>query len=162
MKKVFLLIFFLCILLSCGMDDNIKVIIQGDISNASIEKTMENKDWIYPGKLEISLPSDNNSVEWNLRIHNGKSSTGKFSVYLRDPNYVEDGFERLEDWSCVDISNKLLIIDPGKTEETTIMVNAKNFKNKQEFWIAVVDESQSDMIRAELCSRWLIVKKNGK
>lgn len=97
-----------------------------------------------------------------LRIYNGGNQTATFSVDYRHPDNVDEGYARLpsdiRQW--IKISDTRPVIDPGEIVEVTIKLsvpsNADIPGDKFEFWLGVIDQSQTGMIITELAQRWLV------
>jgi len=110
----------------------------------------------------LGLLSYNEEFKCNLQIHNGGNQTAVFSVDYRYPDGVEAGYTRLSSdirqW--VYIKEKKPSIAPGETRNVPISLyvplGANITGGKFEFWIGVIDQSQTGMIITELAQRWLV------
>lgn len=180
MRRVVALAFLIFAFASCepvktdtfpGNDNNVITDVVSNDSNSNViklpistgneesEKTLDNVVWINPGKVYITNLFFGSQAEWIIRIHNEKNVPNVFSVYYKVPDYVEKGYERLPDkFSKWIIVNKTITIAPDSIGETlvTVKMSDQAYSKKYEAWIAVMDESQTGMIRTELCSRWFI------
>lgn len=131
------------------------------VDNKTIESKLDSVIWINPGKVYITNLFPGSQAEWKIRIHNEKKVPNVFSVYYRNPDYVEKGYEKLpekfKNWIVVD---KTITVAPNSIGEVLVTVKMgpkdQAFSKKYEVWIAVMDDSQQGMIRTELCSRWFI------
>jgi hypothetical protein len=121
--------------------------------------------WISPGKIIVGNLSYNEEFEYELQIHNGGNQTAIFSVDYRHPDWVEAGYAKLpsdiRQW--IYIEEKKPSIASGETLNVLISLyvplGANITGGKFEFWIGVIDQSQTGMIITELAQRWLVTMK---
>lgn len=129
-------------------------------SAVGIEASMVNVNWISPGKVTITNLYKGSQAEYTMRIHNGNPNTAVFRISVRQPD--GDGFNKLpvECLGWVSMPFYVVTIPPKGTYElpvTVKMLTDTEMKGKNyEFWVSVIDGSQTGMIQSELCSRWLI------
>jgi len=118
--------------------------------------------WISPGKVFVNNYTPGKSAQYEIQIHNGNNASATFSVDYRVPDYVAEGFSRptsdTRDW--VWISAKRPVIAPGETYTVTIRLGMPSTAappgDQWEFWIGVIDQSQTGNVQTELCTRWLV------
>jgi hypothetical protein len=139
----------------------------GDNSTPANNSTVEppSTTWISPGKVIVGNLSYNEEFKHELQIHNGGNQTAVFSVDYRHPDWVEEGYAKLpsdiRQW--VYIKEKKPSIAPGETRNVLISLYVPMGANitggKFEFWIGVIDQSQTGMMITELAQRWLVTMK---
>lgn len=135
--------------------------------NSNSTQPPDTSTWISPwegqaGKHFINNYTLGKSVEKKIVIHNGNSVSANFSVGYRVPDSTLEGYITIggaaQDW--VWISNKLPTIPAYGTVNVTIRLGAPSNAiipgNKWEFWIGIIDQSQTGFIRTELCIRFLV------
>ena len=121
--------------------------------------------WISPGKVIVGNLSYDEELKYELQIHNGGNQTAVFSVDYRHPDGVEAGYARLssDTRNWIYIEDKRPSISSGETRSITISLYVPLGSNitggKFEFWIGVIDQSQTGMIITELAQRWLVTMK---
>jgi len=118
-------------------------------------------NWIYPSSLTIAGFTYGATAEYQIQVHNGNPATVTFSITARPADNTITGYSRapdnVKDW--VKISPSSLELAPETTGLVTIdlqMTSEVNLPKKWEFWISVVDTSQTGMLKMELCERWKI------
>lgn len=122
-------------------------------------------NWISPGKVFVNNYSPGHSAEWTLEVHNGNNASANFSIGYRVPDFVSEGYSRpTEDvYRWIWISNKKPLIGAYQTYNVTISLGMPSTAvppgEKWEFWIGVIDQSQTGNIQTELGQRWLITMK---
>jgi len=127
-----------------------------------MEVRMNNVPWLYPGKVYIDNLFPDSQAESVLRIHNEKDMDNPFSVYLRVPDYTDPAYEKLPErfYKWIIIPDKIVTVGPGQIKDTLITVKMDKddlaVGKKYEIWLAIMDESQTGMVKTELCSRWFI------
>lgn len=102
------------------------------------------------------------SREYQLIVTNLNAFAANFSVDYRVPDNVVEGYSRptseVRDW--VWISSRTPEIPAGETMAITIRLGMPSYAtppgDKWEFWIGVIDKSQTGWIRTELANRWLV------
>lgn len=121
----------------------------------------EDMTWISPGKVNVGNFYPGARAEWDLLVHNGKDSVATFKVKYREPNYVDRDYTRApaeaRDW--VIIVDATPAIMPRETKEILIALDMPEeamAPPKWEFWISVMETTQTGSIHTELCSRWQI------
>lgn len=120
------------------------------------------KTWISPGKINISNYYPGATAECWLTVHNGNYKAANFNIEYRDPSYTAEGYDKIttmaEDW--VIIAGPSPVLEPYETRDILISLKVPssltNLPKKWEYWISVMDNSQSGTVITELCSRWLI------
>lgn len=138
--------------------------VQSDNYTTTLLATEPPKDrtWISPGKVNIGNFYPGATAEWKISVHNGNMKPVSFSVNYRNPDYTADGFSmppyQADDW--VIISEENPVIMPLETKDILITLDipksARNIPDKWEYWISVMDNSQTGIVNTELCSRWLV------
>ena len=119
------------------------------------------KTWISPGKVEVGNFYSGAEAEYPLTVHNGNDSQTTFAVTYRIPDHVASGYsyppEEAQTW--VIIADSTPVIAPYGTVDIAItlqMPKGTDAPDEWEFWVSVMDESQTGMVHTEICSRWLI------
>lgn len=123
------------------------------------------RTWISPGKVQVGNFYPGARAEWTLLVHNGNDTTTPFAVSYRYPDHVDEDYvkptEEVQNW--VIIADTTPVIAPRETREILVILampeNATVFAHKWEFWISVIDMTQSGMVQTELCSRWLVTMR---
>lgn len=127
-----------------------------------IEAKLIDDCWISPGKVNIDNLQPGASAEYPLTIHNGRDVETSFTVTVRAPDNVAEGYERLpeEYYSWITLSDPNPVIAPKQSVDVMVVVAMPEeavYPDKDaEFWVGVIEEGQAGMIRTELASRWLI------
>jgi hypothetical protein len=124
------------------------------------------RTWISPGKVQVGNFYPGARAEWTLSVHNGKDTTASFLVAYRYPDNVGEGYvkpaKEVQDW--VIIADPTPVLAPYETREILIVLempeDAAVFTPKWEFWISVIDTTQTGMVKTELCSRWLVAMRS--
>jgi hypothetical protein len=128
-------------------------------------KELEDSNWISPGKIEVGNLYPGATAEYPITVHNGGDVTTEFSISVRTPDNTTEGYEPFPqmyfDW--IVIEKPQLELEAKQTADVLIVVNMPedaDYSGKQvEFWIGVIDQGQSGMVRTELACRWLISTK---
>ena len=125
----------------------------------SIEAGLVDSNWLSPGKVSIGNFYKGAQAEYVMRIHNGGDKAAVFNIRVRQPDSNPNALP-LDCLNWVQIPLQSLLIQPKGTYEmmvTVTMLKDTNMKGKNyEFWVSVIDGSQSGMLQTELCGRWLI------
>ena len=135
------------------------------IEKATIETEQEppaDRTWLSPGKVLISNYYPGARAEYSITVHNGKTEPAKFSVTFREPSYTANGYatppKEAQDW--VIIADATPVLAPRETKDVLVVLampdNVTDYPAKWEFWISVIDNSQTGRMQSELCSRWLV------
>jgi len=118
-------------------------------------------NWISPGKLYVDNYVVGATVELELQIHNGNDNSTQFSMGFRFPDNLTEGYAKptgASDW--VRMKKKFPTIGAHETYTGTFYLYMPNGAvppaDKWEFWIEVVDQSQTGMVVVKLCSRVLV------
>lgn len=135
-------------------------------SNSEVEELLYDRTWISPGKVHVGNFYPGARAEWTLLVHNGKDVAASFAVSYRYPDHVGEDcvkpIEGVEDW--VIIADPTPVLAPKETREILIVLampsDAAVFAPKWEFWISVIDTTQTGMVQTELCSRWLVTMRH--
>lgn len=122
----------------------------------------QNTNSISPGKVFIDNYVAGASAPYQIQIHNANNISATFSVDYRVPDWVGENYSRptseVRDW--VWISNRRPVIPAHTTYTVDISLGMPSTAtppgDKWEFWIGVIDQSQTGNIHIELCQRWLI------
>lgn len=121
-------------------------------------------NWINPGKIYVDNYEPGQTVVLELEVHNGNAQEATFSVDYRYPDNVTEGYSLpagVSDW----VRSKERFITIGGRETYTAKVwlhmpsDAQSPGPKWEFWIGVIDKSQTGMIVTELAARVLVTMK---
>lgn len=126
----------------------------------SIETRMIDTNWISPGKVTIDNLYAGAQAEYVLRIHNGGSQATIFQVTARQPDGSAVNKLPLDCFDWVQIPKNAIYAPAKSTVEMNItvkMLKDTGMRGKTyEFWLSVIDNSQSGMVQTELCSRWIV------
>lgn len=120
---------------------------------------------IGPGKIRVENYRLGDSFSKSLLVYNGHDVRTSFTIKYRYPDWVGDGFSMPspETPKWVTIYTDVVTLDPheGISLPITLLVprGATVPSDKWEFWIAVIDQSQSGNIVAELAQRWIVTMK---
>ena len=133
----------------------------GEPTNPGNE-TLETTFGITPGKFYLDKYMAGESEERQLLIENKNGFAANFTVDYRVPDWVEEGYSRptseVRDW--VWISNRRPEIPAHGTLRVTIRLGMPSYAtppgDKWEFWIGVIDQSQTGWLMTELANRWLV------
>jgi hypothetical protein len=123
------------------------------------------ESWFSPGKVQIGNYYPGGRASWPITIYNGKDKEALFTVSYREPDYTEEGFQKAppeaRDWIIV--ADSTPIIPPKEKKEVliTLMVpeNITGLPDRWEFWISIMDTTQSGLVVTELGSRWLVTMR---
>lgn len=127
-----------------------------------IESKLVDSNWISPGKVMIGNLFPGARAEYLLTVHNGNDVETPFALTVIKPHYVAEGYQPMpeEYYSWITISDAKPVIAPKQSMDILIVVvmpdDVSYPGQKIEFWISVIDQGQSEMIRTELVSRCLI------
>jgi len=123
-----------------------------------------NVNWVSPGKIEVGNFYAGATAQCKIRIHNGNRESTPFSVVYRYPDNVGEGYEYppqdCANW--VTLSETQPTLSSRETKEIVITLSIPegvSFPSKMEFWISIKDDSQTELIRTELCIRWLVTSR---
>lgn len=143
---------------------------QGEITNPSEENLAEPTFRISPGKFYLDDEHGGayiagESAERQLLVTNLNDHAAVFSVDYRVPDHVTEGYSRpiseARDW--VWISDRRPEIPAGETMAITIRLGMPSYAtppgDKWEFWIGVIDQSQTGFLVVEIANRWLVTMK---
>lgn len=129
--------------------------------NSTIEEPPIESNWISPGKLFVEGYEAGRTVELEIQVHNGNAAPAKFSVDFRFPDKLTEGYVKptgASDW--VRIKEKFPTIGAHETYIATFYLYMPSGTvppgDKWEFWIGVIDQSQTGMIVTELCTRVMV------
>lgn len=131
-------------------------------TNSTNYTPSSDNNWINPGKSFLTSCTAGTSHEWQLEIYNANNGSATFSVDYRVPDWVQEGYARptqdVRDW--VYISNKRPVIAPHSTYNVTISLGMPSYGvapgPQWEFWIGVIDQSQTGFVQVELAARFLV------
>lgn len=146
---------------------------EGEVTNPG-EEVIQPTFRISPGKFYLDdqhikdgkgAYQAGESREYQLMVTNKNDHAANFSVDYRVPDNVVDGYSRptseVRDW--VWISNRKPTIPAGETMAITIRLGMPSSAtppgDKWEFWIGVIDKSQTGWLVVELANRWLVTMK---
>jgi hypothetical protein len=118
--------------------------------------------WISPAKVSVTNFHDGATAEYPVSIHNGNNVPTMFSVYYRIPDYprADYALATIQQQSWVLVAEQTPILAPYETRDVTITLTMPDKALAPaphwEFWIGVMDKTQTGMVKTELCSRWEI------
>lgn len=143
----------------------LSLLLVGCPASTSTSEPSEDITWISPGKVMVANFYPGARAEYPLTIRNGNNSTSTFEVKYRYPNNVEEEYafplEEAQDW--VIIADPTPVLMPKETRDILIAIEmpegAVNPASKWEFWVSVIDTTQTGTVRTELCSRWLVTMR---
>ena len=127
-----------------------------------LDAAPEDMTWMAPGKVHIKNLYTGAQAEWLITVHNGEQEARDFVVKPRIPDYTDEKYEEFTkemlDW--VSVSSPRVTLRARETLDILVTVT-RPIRDEQahqnfEVWISVMDDSQTSMVRTELCSRWLI------
>lgn len=164
MMKVVIIVGLSIVMIGCS-SQTINPPTRTPISSPTSEYLNEppsNVTWISPGKVEVGNFYPGATAEWPIRVHNGNDEETEFTIKYRYPDHVGDGFvfptDEVEDWITIETDS--LTFNPHETKDILVVLhmpsNADTPGDKWEFWISIIDASQSGFVKTELCVRWLI------
>jgi hypothetical protein len=122
-------------------------------------------NWISPGKFYIEDYEPGSSVELLLQVHNGNPVAANFTVDYRHPDTTLDGYARApsEARQWVWISHRKVTLDAYQTLDVTIRLGMPSSGNvtagQWEYWIGVIDQSQTGIVQTESATRVLVTMK---
>lgn len=122
----------------------------------------ENVTWISPGKVNVSNFYPGARAEYPVTIHNGNDYATSFSVSYRYPDNTATGYSKPSDevQGWVIIADATPVLAPYETRDILVVLampeDAEVFAPKFEFWVAVMDMSQSGTVKSEMAVRWLV------
>jgi len=159
-----------CVVVFAGPTGNISngvgntATMNGNENSTPTEPPPGSSNWISPGKIFVENYEPGKTVVLEIEIHNGHSTPTEFSVSYRYPDYVEEGYNKptgASDW--VEVKERFPVIGAQETYTATIWLHmpsdAESIGDKWEFWIGVIDKSQTGMILTELATRVLVTMK---
>jgi len=125
----------------------------------------DDMNWISPGKVIVTNFYPGARAEYPVTIHNGGDTNASFAVRYRYPDHVGEGYvkpiDEVQDWVLVVDTTPILA--PRETMDVLITLempeNAEVFAPQWEFWISVVEISQTGMVQTELAVRWLVTMR---
>ena len=130
-------------------------------STPTLQEPPRNVNWINPGKIIVDNFYAGATAEYNISVHNGNNYPAQFIIKYRYPDHVGEGYdfppENMSDWVTV-IGNDVEF-KAYETKDIIISITIPEnvvLEDKWEFWVSVIDDSQSGMVKTELCTRWLI------
>jgi len=149
-----------------GLGDNSSNSTPNGSNNETPNKPPETSNWIGPGKVLIENYTIGTAVDYQLEVHNGNNQPAEFSVAYRHPDQVEEGYTRLPSdiQQYIWIDERRPVLEANETRLITIRLSLpigfefpeEGFTGKFEFWIGVIDRSQTGNIITELAQRWLV------
>jgi len=120
-------------------------------------------NWITPGKVFVENCQQGEAAEYYVQIHNSNDHDATFFVEYRYPDALTEGYSKPSEdtpyWLWV--SDKKRPVIPAHETYTviirlTVPKSATVPADKWEFWIGVIDQSQTGNVITELAQRWLI------
>jgi hypothetical protein len=124
-------------------------------------------NWISPGKVMVSNFYPGARAEYDINVHNGNDVATRFQVICRVPDHTGEGYvkattEMVQDW--VIIADMTPLLAPRETRDILVILtmpaSAEAPAKKWEMWISVIDMSQTEFVRTELCLRWLVTMRD--
>ena len=132
------------------------------VTSETAQEPPPDRTWLSPGKVQISNYYPGARAEWNVTVHNGNNTHTTFAITYREPSYTAAGYVKpsVEAQSWVIIADSMPVLAPKETRDILVTLampgGVINYPMKWEFWISVMDKSQTGMVTTELCSRWLV------
>jgi len=132
------------------------IVLAGEIGTSLTSEGKVSSDYISPGKLEINNVFRESSSEFTMKIRNGTSIDNKYSISVREPDRLEEGYSVIP-LSWISLSRKEIIILAGETKDIFITINIpKHISSKKlMFWFSVKNENSST-VKVELCSKIMV------
>lgn len=134
-------------------------------SNGSLNSPPDTSNWISPGKFYIDDYEPGAAKELLLEVHNGNAFAANFTVDYRHPDTPLEGYARApsEARGWLWISHRKATLEAYETLVVTIRLGMPTSGNvtatKWEFWVGVIDQSQTGLIQTELATRVLVTMK---
>jgi hypothetical protein len=134
-------------------------------TSSDVEKRMSGVTWLNPGKVNIDGLYSGASGEYKIKIHNAKTIPITFSVYSREAATTTEGYTKLppEFNRWISITPSSITIPAQSIGEVLVTVKVglrdRVINKKYEFWIGVMEASQTGVIRSEICSRWMLTTR---
>lgn len=135
-----------------------------DATNTTPAEPPADKNWISPAKILVDSYDIGAQVELLVEVHNGNGNATEFSVDYRWPDNLTEGYSKptgASDW--IKVKDKFPIIPAHETYTAKVWLyipdGTEPPADKFEFWIGVIDRSQTGMIQVELCTRVLVTMK---
>lgn len=143
-----------------GNDDPVDTGGNGGSSNFTPPNPTNNA--ITSGKIFVDHYVAGEPAVGELTIYNGNDHAAEFTVGYRIPDNTLEGYARAgsdyAEW--VWISDKRPLIQSHESYTVTIRLGMPSTgtppADKWEFWIGVIDQSQTGDVVVELAQRWLI------
>lgn len=133
--------------------------------NGNQSQPPETSNWINPGKFYIEGYEPGAAEELTLQVHNGNAFAANFTVDYRHPDTPLEGYTRApsEARGWLWISHRKVTLEAHETLDVTIrlgMPTSGNVTSSQwEFWVGVIDQSQTGLVQTELATRVLVTMK---
>lgn len=135
-------------------------------SNGNGDRPPNTSNWIHPGKTYIENYEPGSSKEFILEVHNGNAFSANFTVDYRHPDEPLEGYSKApsDARGWVWISHRRPELDPYETLMVTIRLGMPTSggnltASKWEFWLGVIDQSQTGLVQTELASRVLVTMR---
>jgi len=117
---------------------------------------------IKDGKVWVDNYVSGTAAEYYIDIYNANNHASAFSVDFRVADTLQEGYTRapsdVRDWVVID--EKQPLVQPHEWHRVTIRLGMPSHAtppaDKWEFWVGVIDLSQTGNIQVELCQRWMI------
>lgn len=130
---------------------------------------------ISPGIILIDNFCVGRTAQWTLLVRNGGNATSEFAVYYRIPDKTREGYtsagNTAANWLSVEYEGRPEI-QAGETKPVTLSLRmpvtwksifmrwiSEAPAEQWEFWVGVMDQSQTGMVRTELCQRVLVTMR---
>lgn len=143
--------------------------------------------WISPGKVLIGNFYPGATVEYSMTVHNGNDYVATFIIKARYPDNTGSNIKRpvandIDALNCgncfvfsnlsdcvtfgvghdAEIGTEEIALSAYETRDVDISFTlpvSEVVPSNWEFWISVIDSSQSGFVHTELCSRWIVTMR---
>ena len=118
--------------------------------------------WINPAVVSIGNYNAGDTATYNIEIHNGAAVPNTFDVTYRVPDRVHDGYDFADARysKYVTIAPAQLTLGAFGTGSVAVVVMMASDEVPPsymwEFWVSVISQGDTGLIRKELCSRWQV------
>lgn len=132
------------------------------VTSETMKPPPDDRTWLSPGIVQISNYYPGAIAEYNVTVHNGNSLPATFVIAYREPSYVAKGYVKApaEAQNWVIVADGTPVFSPRETKDILVTLampgGVINCPTKWEFWISVMEKSQSGMITTEIISRWCV------
>lgn len=157
MKRLFLAVGLVLILLGCGL------MVKRALTAEATPSNNEDTTWLSPGTVEVGNYYPGATAEYPLTLHNGEDKPQAFTVECRKPNRTKEGFtgapSEAREW--VTFSERNPRLQPQETRDITVSLavpKGVTLPEKWELWISATGETRG-MFNIELVSRIFVTSR---